>query len=324
MSPGVSPVGVRTLRVGTRRSALALAQAGAVADLLRTAGHDAQLVEVVTEGDRRDGPLTEMGGTGVFVTELRRRLAADELDLVVHSAKDLPTAALPGIELAAVPGRADPRDALVSGGLTLADLPPGARVATGSPRRAAALHAARGDLDVVAIRGNIDTRLRRLAAGEIDALVVAAAGLERLGRLDEAAEVLDPAVMMPAPAQGALAVECRADNVGLAALLRSVLDDAATHAAVTAERALLARLEAGCAAPVGALAECVADGSLRLHAAVFAPDGSRALRGEGSAAPEEADALGVRVAEGLLRAGAAELMERAAVSGGMRAIGDPA
>jgi hydroxymethylbilane synthase len=321
----MSAVGVRTLRVGTRRSALALAQAGTIAERLRAAGHDAQLVEVVTEGDRRDGPLTEMGGTGVFVTELRSRLAADELDLVVHSAKDLPTAQLPGIELAALPRRADPRDALVAaGGRTLAELPPAARVATGSPRRAAALRAFRADFDVVAIRGNIDTRLRRLAAGDVDALVLAAAGLQRIGRLDEATDVLDPAVMMPAPAQGALAVECRADNAGLAALLRSVLDDAATRAAVTAERALLARLEAGCAAPLGALAECSPDGCLRLQAAVLAPDGSRSLRGEGSAAPEEAEGLGVRVAEGLLRAGAAELMETTAVTGGMRTIGDPA
>ena len=320
----MSSVGVRTLRVGTRRSALALAQAGTVADLLRSAGHGAQLVEVVTEGDRREGPLAEMGGTGVFVTELRRRLAADELDLVVHSAKDLPTAQLPGIELAAVPRRADPRDALVAvEGRTLAEMPPAARIATGSPRRAAALRAFRPDFDVVAIRGNVDTRLRRLATGDIDGLVLAAAGLERIGRRGDATDVLDPRVMMPAPAQGALAVECRADNAGLVALLRSVLDDAATRAAVTAERALLARLEAGCAAPVGALAECCADGSLRLQAVVLAPDGSRSLRGEGSAAPEEADALGVRVADGLLRAGAAELMETTAATGGMRTIGDP-
>jgi hydroxymethylbilane synthase len=321
----MSSIGVRTLRVGTRRSALALAQAGTIADLLRAAGHDAQLVEVVTEGDRREGPLTEMGGTGVFVTELRRTLVAGDLDLVVHSAKDLPTAQLLGIELAAVPRRADPRDALVAvDGRTLAELPPGARVATGSPRRAAALRAFRADFEVVAIRGNIDTRLRRLAEGDIDALVLAAAGLERIGRRGEATDVLDPSVMMPAPAQGALAVECRADDAGLTELLRSVLDDAASRAAVTAERALLARLEAGCAAPVGALAECSPDGCLRLDVAVLAPDGSRSLRGEGSAAPEQADALGVRVAEGLLRAGAAELMETTAGTGGLRTIGDPA
>jgi len=181
----VTAVTVGTVRLGTRRSALALAQATAVADALRTTGHVVELVEVVTEGDRSTEALSQIGGTGVFVTELRQRLMAGEIDVAVHSLKDLPTAGPDGIVLAAIPGRADPRDALVArDGLGLTELPAGATVATGSPRRAAQLRALGLGLEIAPIRGNVDTRLRRVASGEVDAVVLAAAGLQRLGRLE--------------------------------------------------------------------------------------------------------------------------------------------
>jgi hydroxymethylbilane synthase len=247
-------VDTMTVRLGTRRSALALAQAGSVADALRTAGASVELVEIVTEGDRSASAVQQLGGTGVFVTELRSRLLAGDIDLAVHSLKDLPTRPADGLDVAAVPLRADPRDALVSaGGVGLNQLAAGARVGTGSPRRTAQLRALGLGLDVVAIRGNVDTRLRRVAEGDLDAVVVAAAGLARLGRLDEAAEVLDPGQLLPAPGQGALAIECRAGEP-IAGVLSTTLDDPVTRAAVTAERTLLATLEAGCTAPVGARA----------------------------------------------------------------------
>jgi hydroxymethylbilane synthase len=207
-----APAGV--LRLGTRRSALAMAQAGLVAEALRAKGCAVELVGITTHGDRsaRAGtPLSESGGVGVFVAELRNRLLDGDVDIAVHSLKDLPTAPADGLTVAAFPAREDPRDALVCrGGLSLARLPAGAVVGTGSPRRAAQLRVARADLDVRPIRGNVDTRLRKVSDGEFDAVVVAAAGLARLGRLGEASELLDPDVMTPAPGQGALAVECRA------------------------------------------------------------------------------------------------------------------
>ncbi|RYV51123.1 hydroxymethylbilane synthase [Pengzhenrongella frigida] len=269
--------------VGTRASALALTQTQMVADQL-AAGTDlaVELVRITTEGDRLTGSLVNLGGTGVFVTALRDALLDGRCDVAVHSLKDLPTAHAPGLVIAAVPLRQDPRDALCArDGLTLADLPPGARVGTGSPRRAAQLLLARPDLVVVEIRGNVDTRLHRVAPGDLDAVVLAAAGLARLGRLDAVSELLDPAVMSPAPGQGALAVEARAADVADAgsplALALAALDHAPTRLAVTAERALLARLEAGCAAPVGTHARL--DGhSLALDAVVCRPDGTAALR----------------------------------------------
>lgn len=305
-------VTARTLRLGTRRSALALAQAELVADALRADGHDVQLVEVVTEGDRSAQALTALGGTGVFVAELRQRLLADDIDLAVHSLKDLPTAAADGLVIAAIPQRADPRDALVSrDGLALAELPAGAVVGTGSPRRAAQLHAIGFGLSVVPIRGNVDTRLRKVADGEVDAVVVAAAGLARLGRLDEAAEIIDPAQMLPAPGQGALAVECRRGDEVLHAALAALLDDEATRAAATAERIVLARLEAGCTAPVGALAD-VAEGDegpeLYLRAAVVAVDGSRALRMSVTGPVAHSDELAIRLAAQMIDEGAADLI----------------
>ena len=305
-------VQARTLRLGTRRSALALAQAESVADALRADGHDVKLVEVVTEGDRSAAALTSLGGTGVFVAELRQRLLADDIDLAVHSLKDLPTAEAPGLVVAAIPPRADARDALVArDGLALAELAPGAVVGTGSPRRAAQLHATGLGLSVVPIRGNVDTRLRKVADGEVDAVVVAAAGLSRLGRLDEASEILDPAQMLPAPGQGALAVECRSDDDSLRSTLAVSLDDEFSRAAATAERIVLARLEAGCTAPVGALAD-IGEGDegpeIYLRAAVVAVDGSRALRLSITGPVAQSNELAIRLAAQMLEEGAADLI----------------
>jgi len=300
-----------TLRLGTRRSALALAQSSTVADAVRRHGHDVELVEIVTEGDRSAEAITALGGTGVFVTELRRQLLDGSIDLAVHSLKDLPTQPADGLVVVALPQREDPRDALVSrDGVTLAELPSGSRVGTGSPRRTAQLRALGLGLDVVAIRGNVDTRLRKVTDGELDAVVVAAAGLARLGRIDAAAEILDPGQMLPAPGQGALAVECRADNDNLLAAL-GVLDDPATRAATTAERTLLAALEAGCTAPVGALADVAVgdDGDeIYLRAVVASTDGSSAIRLSATGPFTDPEGLGRRLAEDLLNAGAAGLI----------------
>jgi len=248
-----------TLRLGTRGSALALAQTEQVAERLRGAGVDVELVRVRTAGDASMAPIAELG-VGVFVSALREALVAGEVDVAVHSYKDLPTRPDPRLVLAAVPQRADPRDALVArDGLVLGALPPGAVLGTGSPRRTAQLRALGLGLEVVPIRGNVDSRIRRVTEGELDGVVVAAAGLARLGRTAAATELLDPLQMLPAPAQGALALECRAGDLDTEHVLAAVLDDVGTRSAVAAERALLAALEAGCSAPVGALAEVVED-----------------------------------------------------------------
>lgn len=311
------------VRVGTRASTLALTQTGHVADALTALGAGAhELVRVRTDGDRLTGSLATLGGTGVFVTALRDALLDGRCDVAVHSFKDLPTAPAPGLVVAAVPVRQDPRDALCArDGATLATLPAGASVGTGSPRRAAQLLAARPDLRVVDIRGNVDTRLRRIE-DDLDAVVLASAGLARLGRLDAVTDALPLDVMTPAPAQGALAVEVRAaDAVGGSPLARALaeLDHRPTHLAVLAERALLNRLEAGCAAPVGAHATLGDDGTLTLSAVVLRTDGTASLHRSASAllpaAPADdpagtalaAAALGVRVAETLLADGAADL-----------------
>ena len=295
------------LRVGTRPSALAVAQSGLVAQRMHAAGHAAELVTIATPGDRSSAPIAQLG-IGVFVSALRDALAAGEVDVAVHSYKDLPTAPDPRLALAAVPIREDPRDALVArGGQVLGGLPPGSTVGTGSPRRSAQLEALGLGLRVVPIRGNVDTRLRKVADGELDAVVVAAAGLRRLGRVDEATELLDPLQMLPAPAQGALAVECRADDSELRAVLARVLDDAHTRAAVTAERAVLATLEAGCSAPVGALADVVSDldddghavDRILLRAVVGTTDGGL-LRASCTGDLDDAEKLGTALAAELL------------------------
>jgi hydroxymethylbilane synthase len=249
----------KTLRIGTRGSVLAMAQSSTVAEALEHAGYATELVRVSTPGDRSMAPIAELG-VGVFTSALREALAHGEVDVAVHSYKDLPTAPDPRLSLAAVPPREDPRDALVArDGLTLGELPPGSVVGTGSPRRASQLRALGLGLVVRGIRGNVDTRVRKVTDGELDAVVLARAGLARVGRLEVVTESLDPLQMLPAPAQGALAVECRVDDVDTEHLLQSVLDDQASRAAVAAERAMLAALEAGCSAPVGALAEVVED-----------------------------------------------------------------
>lgn len=304
------------LRLGTRRSALAVAQAQWVADdITARTGRAVELVPVTTHGDASAADLTQIGGTGVFVTALRERLLAGEVDLAVHSLKDLPTADAEGLTLAAVPAREDPRDVLVArDGLTLGELPPGSRVGTGSPRRAAQLRALGLGHDVVAVRGNVDTRLRLVAQHEIDAVVLARAGLARLGRLDAVTEVIDPIQMLPAPGQGALAVECRTPEHPADASVREMLaglDDAETRLAVTAERTLLATLEAGCSAPVGAYGE-PAEGEhvqeLYLRAAVIAGDGSASVRLSATGPLDEAARIGRDLATELLAEGAADLM----------------
>lgn len=298
----------RTLRVGTRASALARVQTGLVADAVDAA---MEIVPIVTEGDRSSAALTQLGGTGVFVSALRSALLSGEIDVAVHSYKDLPTAPAEGIALAAVPMREDPRDALVArDGLTLGELPAGSRIGTGSPRRGAQLRALGLGLEIVAIRGNVDTRLGRVSAADLDGVVLAYAGLRRLGRGHEVSEVLDPIQLLPAPGQGALAIECRSDDVEALAVL-GVLDHADTRAAVCAERGLLAALQAGCLAPVGALAD-VAEGDdgpeVFLRASVTAIDGSDAVRLSATGATTDADGVGWRLAAELLAAGAAQLM----------------
>ncbi len=302
----------RPLLLGTRGSALAMTQSGHVADGVRGLGREVELHRVVTYGDTSTAAIAQMGGTGVFVTALRDALLRKECDLAVHSFKDLPTAPSPGLVIAAVPRREDPRDVLVArDGLTLGELPQGARVGTGSPRRAAQLRGLGLGLEVVPVRGNVDTRIGFVASGGLDAVVLARAGLSRLGRLDEATEVIDPLTMLPAPAQGALAVECREDDTELVALLAQ-LDDPDTRAAVAAERALLGALEAGCSAPVGALAE-VAEGDdgpeVFLRGLVAALDGSDAVRLSATGAVDDARGVGLRLAAEMLELGAATLMD---------------
>ncbi len=301
-------------RVGTRGSRLALTQTTTAARAVAAAGgFEPELVTIRTEGDVLTGPLSQMGGTGVFATALRAALLAGSVDLAVHSLKDLPTAPVPGLEVAAVPEREDPRDALCArDGLTLAELPPGATVGTGSPRRAAQVRAARPDLEIVDIRGNVGTRLGRVAPGDLDAVVLAASGLRRLGLEAAITELIDPSVMLPAPGQGALALECRTEDASgdtpLAAGLAAV-DHLETRLAVTAERALLTRLEAGCAAPVGTFGR-IEGGELVLDVVVADPDGSRVMRRSGRTAGggvDDARALGVRLGDELLADGAGRL-----------------
>jgi hydroxymethylbilane synthase len=298
------------IRLGTRGSALALAQSQQVADALVTAGHEVELVVITTQGDVSSLAIAQIGGTGVFVTALRDALLAGEIDLAVHSYKDLPTASVPGLVIAAVPPRQDARDALVArDGLTLGELPAGARIGTGSPRRTAQLLALGMGHEVVPVRGNVDTRLGLVQRGELDAVVLARAGLARLGRLDEITETLDPLQVLPAPAQGALALECREDSATAEAV--SVLDHADSRVTVVAERALLAALEAGCTAPVGALADLALgdDGpELFLRGLVAALDGSDAVRLSATGDPADAVVIGKRLAADLLDLGAAELM----------------
>ena len=313
-----TPPTTAPLRLGTRASALARTQSQTVADAITAAtGVPVELVHITTEGDRSQAAITQLGGTGVFVTAIRAALLGGRIDLAVHSYKDLPTAPADGLVLAAVPVREDPRDALVArDGLTLGELPPGSRIGTGAPRRVAQLRALGLGLDVVAIRGNVDTRMARVlgragdGTADLDAVVLARAGLARLGRLDAVTETLDPLQVLPAPAQGALAVECRSDDARARELI-APLEDALTRACVVAERVVLAALEVGCSAPVAAYAE-QADGEhgpeLFLRASVTALDGSDAVRSSATGPVAEAAELGRLLAAELLDRGAADLM----------------
>jgi hydroxymethylbilane synthase len=312
------------IRVGTRGSKLALAQSGMIADeIARLTGEQVELVEIKTTGDGTTVPVAQLG-VGVFVNQLRDALEREEIDIAVHSYKDLPTAQ-PEHLVISVPPRADPRDVLVaSDGRTLSDLGPGARIGTGSPRRISQLNALGRGFECVPIRGNIDTRIGRVG-DDLDGVILAAAGIKRIGRQAEITEYLDPLVMLPAPAQGALAVECRKADM-TSARISSKLNDRYAQAAVAAERALLQRLEAGCSAPVAALAD-VAEGAspgevdLYLRGAVGAEDGSvierlsttAALPDTGDAGAAElaarAAAVGRALAEDLLAVGAEQLLK---------------
>jgi hydroxymethylbilane synthase len=300
---------VSVLRIATRASALAVAQSRQVAGALeRALGVRAELVEIRTRGDRiQNAPLAAIGGKGLFVKELEEALLAGRADLAVHSAKDLPAGLAPGSVLAAFPERVDPRDALLGAerGLRLSDLPRGARVGTGSLRRRAQLLAARPDLEVVPLRGNVDTRLRKLEQGGLAAIVLACAGLERLGLAERIDERIDPAVMLPAVAQGALALQARGGEA-LAADLQA-LDHGPTRAAVLAERAFLERLAGDCNVPLAGYAKA-AGAELRLSGLLASPDGRRVLRAEASASADRPAEVGVRAAESILAQGGGEIL----------------
>ncbi|WP_018157069.1 hydroxymethylbilane synthase [Demetria terragena] len=300
------------LRLGTRRSALALAQSEQIADRLRDAGQQVEIVTITTEGDTNRGSLATIGGTGVFAAALRAALLAGEVDLAVHSLKDLPVAPEPGLTVAGIPVREDARDVLVArDGLTLGELPAGSVVGTGSPRRAAQLAALGLGHEVRDIRGNIDTRIGYVHAGQCDGVILARAGLVRTNRADDATEIIDPLQILPAPGQGALAVECRSDRPALIELI-ATLDDADTRAAVTAERALLGALEAGCSAPVGALAEVVedVDGQLEisLRGFVGSTDATVDIRRSRVGPYADPERIGHELAEVFLSDGAAEAL----------------
>jgi hydroxymethylbilane synthase len=319
------------LRLGSRKSPMAVSQSGGVARLItERTGRQVEIVGVTTLGDVTKEQLTQVGGTGVFVSALRESLLRGEVDFAVHSLKDLPTGAAPGVTLAATPVRDDPRDALIArDGAKLADLPPGARVGTGSPRRAAQLSMLRSDITCLPIRGNAGTRLGKVRDGEFDAVVLAYAGLVRIGHTELVSEIFEPDSMLPAPGQGALAVECRADDTGLAELLATV-DHAPTRVAVTAERSLLAALEAGCHAPVGAYAALTGTSRLHLEGIVLgAPEesfqpavldspaatGRMVIRERGEADTADAARLGRELAERMLALGAAGLMRTEKTNG---------
>src|SRR5215472_2425914 len=287
---------------------MAIAQSTTVAEMLTArTGRAVEIVGITTAGDTSKAQLTQIGGTGVFVSALRESLLTGEVDFAVHSLKDLPVGPASAIVMAAVPPRDDPRDALVArDGAKLADLQPGARIGTGSPRRAAQLLLMRQDVTPVPIRGNAGTRLAKITSGDVDAVVLAYAGLARIGKLDVVNQVFEPEEMLPAPGQGALAVECLASRSEVASLLGQI-DDAASRAATEAERSLLAALEAGCAAPVGAYAASTE--ALRLDAIVVAPDGGKALRATATGPAGQASRIGRDVAAELLRRGAGAYTE---------------
>lgn len=296
-----------TIRIGTRASQLALWQAHHIRDRLTAAGHAVEVVHITTSGDQSQTTIATFGGVGVFTKEIQRALLASEVDLAVHSLKDLPTEPIEGLALAATPPRAPVGDVLVSGTVrTLADLSEGARIGTGSLRRRAFLLAARPDLTMLDIRGNVDTRLKKLDDGDFDAIILAEAGLRRLEHPERIACVLPLDLLPPAVGQGALGLETRSDDEETRTAV-AALSDPATFAAVTAERAMLRALRGGCLAPVGVWGRIEKD-KLRLHGAVCSADGKTRIDAEHSNDPAAAAALGETVAEQLLDQGAAELI----------------
>jgi hydroxymethylbilane synthase len=298
------------LRIGTRGSALALWQANYVAGRLRplAAPRVVELVELQTAGDQiRDRPLSQLGGIGVFTKEIQLALLAGTVDVAVHSLKDLPTVPVDGLILAAVPARGPAGDVFVSHRYRTFDgLPPGARVATSSLRRRAQALYRRPDLRLVDIRGNVETRLRKLTDQDLDALILAQAGLERLGLAEAITERLHPGWMLPAVGQGALGLECRSEDEATRAVLRQ-LDDLPTRQAVRAERSLLRGLGGGCLVPVGAATE-VTGGTLQLRGAVFAPDGKQCVEGRSNGPLALAEEIGGQLAQDLLARGAGNLL----------------
>ena len=302
------------LRLGTRASALARWQAGWVAAQLQNCGVEIELVPITTKGDAQSrDPIGNLGSPGVFTKELQRALSEDRIDLAVHSLKDLPTEIVEGLCLTAVPERESPHDALISReALAFEALPPGAAIGTGSLRRRAQLLHARRDLRMCGIRGNVDTRLEKLLSGQFDALILAEAGLKRLGLEAHITQILSDSWMLPAVGQGALGIECRiADSATREAL--ALLDHPPTHQAVLAERSLLAALSGGCLAPIGAWARTNAEGHLQLDAAVLSSDGSRRIAGSAGAPRDAAELLGRELAESLIAQGATELISAARV-----------
>lgn len=298
-----------TLRLGTRGSQLARWQADWTAARLQALGAAVEIVEITTTGDaNQTSPAGAIGGTGLFTKEIQRALLDGRIDLAVHSLKDLPTTPTPGLVLVAVPTREDPRDALVANRFASIDeLPQGARIGTGSLRRQSQLKHLRPDLELCEIRGNVDTRLRKLDAGDYDAIMLATAGLKRLGLADRISQMLPVEVMLPAPGQGALGIECRDDDK-VAQVLRD-LDDADAHACVAAERAMLARVEGGCLAAIGGHATIDSAG-LKLSAVVLSGDGTERLTASGSGDADDAVAIGNRVGDELLQLGAAALVQQ--------------
>jgi len=303
---------MRRIRIATRGSALALVQAGSIARAVAEAlGCDTELVPIVTSGDRlADVPLARIGGKGLFVKEIEEALLDGRADLAVHSAKDLPAALPAGLVLAAFPPRADPRDALIGRepGVQLRSLPRGARVGTGSARRGSQLLALRPDLVLVPMRGNVDTRLRRLVERELDAILLACAGLDRLGRADAIHERIDPGVLLPAAGQGTLALETRAGDPLAGELL--VLDDRTARACLAAERAFSSELEGDCNVPLAAYAEPIAGDRLRLRALVASPDGRVLVRSEQEAPRSDAVEAGRSAGQHVLANGGAAILER--------------
>ena len=296
------------IRIGTRGSKLALWQATWVAEQLTRRGHEVELVTISTSGDRSDRSLSEVGGQGVFTKEIQRALLDGQADVAVHSLKDLPTLPVPGLQLAAVPERETTDDCLISAdGSSFERLAAGARVGTGSARRGAQLRHWRPDIQIVDIRGNVDSRLRKLAEGKYDAIVLAAAGLRRLRLEHVVTEVLPRDRVLPAVGQGALGLECRADDAETLDAV-ALLDDSDSHAAVVAERALLAHLLAGCLAPVAAIGAVAAGGALQLAARVCSLDGERVIDGQRAGGVESAEAIGRELAEHLRGLGADALI----------------